>query len=511
MFAPDRAIPQHVAAKLQRWSLILASYKYTLEYRNTHSHQDADCMSRIPLPKFYSPKSENSECLFVDSDFEIETNVTSDRIRKATRTDQILSQVLNYIVHGWPTVTDLIYAPYRTKKDELSTLQGCVLWGSRVIIPKTLQNAVLEELHATHPGMTRMKELARSYVWWPNINVQIQEKVSDCEICSSFRNEPLKSQIHPWSFATKPWSRVHIDFAGPVNNAIYLVIVDSYSKFPEVVKMSSTTSSATISVLRETFARYGLPKILVSDNGPQFKSAEFEQFCVNNGILHCTSAVYKPATNGQAERAVQILKNSIKRAKLAGKNVDEEISECLLRYRVTPHATTGEAPSVLLMGRKIRTKLDLILPSVNSKVEKSQNRTVMSTDRLSREFDSGDNVLVRNYSNDEKWKTGTVHSKLGDRHYLIDMEGNVVKRHIDQLLEKRSSNNDGVQEKCELPVSDTENLGGKENVSADDVYIDSGSQNCDEKKEIPDHNANTNYRPSRVKKQPSYLKDYICK
>ena len=101
------------------------------------------------------------------------------------------------MVCGWPTVTDPIFAPYKNKKDELSAIQGCVLWGSRVIIPKSLQSAVLEELHCTHPSMTRMKELARSYIWWPNLNVQIEQQVSKCETCQAMRKEAPKAQIHP--------------------------------------------------------------------------------------------------------------------------------------------------------------------------------------------------------------------------------------------------------------------------------------------------------------------------
>ena len=88
-----------------------------IEYRNTDLHKDADCMSRIPLSKPYTPKSENSECLFIDSGFDVTTNVTSARIRKCTRTDPVLSQVYNYVVCGWPTVTDPIFAPYKNKKD----------------------------------------------------------------------------------------------------------------------------------------------------------------------------------------------------------------------------------------------------------------------------------------------------------------------------------------------------------------------------------------------------------
>mgnify|MGYP001800523948 CR=1 FL=1 len=103
-----------------------------------------------------------------------------------------------------------------------------------------------------------------------------------------------------------------MDFAGPIGGNTYLVIVDAYSKYPEVVKMVNTTGKTTVAVLRGIFSRHGLPEILVSDNGPQFTSPEFEQFCKINCISHRTSAAYKRSTNGQAERVVQILKQAIK-------------------------------------------------------------------------------------------------------------------------------------------------------------------------------------------------------
>ena len=107
---------------------------------------------------------------------------------------------------------------------------------------------------------------------------------------------------------------------------MYLVLVDAYSKFPEVIKMNSTTSEKTIKVLQSIFSRQGLPEVLVSDNGPQFVSAEFEKFCQDNGILQLTSAVHKPSTNGQAERVVQVLKNALKQAELTKKNVDKVVA-----------------------------------------------------------------------------------------------------------------------------------------------------------------------------------------
>ena len=315
IFAPDKAAPMHTAAHLQRWSLILSSYKYELQFRKTTEHVDADCMSRLPLSDTWNVQSENVECFFMDN--EVITTVTCDQIRKATRVDPVLSKVYTYVLNGWPNaVQDPQLYPYKERRLELSVEGDCILWGIRVVVPESLRSDVLQELHETHPGMSRMKAIARSFVWWPNIDMDIQKKVADCSVCQAMQSAPARASVHPWSFPSKPWSRVHVDYAGPVNGSMYLVVVCAYSKYPEIIKMKSTTSAATIAALRELFSRHGLCEVLVSDNGPQFVSQEFETFCMNNGILHKTSAVYKPATNGQAERVVRILKTAVKQAEL---------------------------------------------------------------------------------------------------------------------------------------------------------------------------------------------------
>ena len=141
-------------------------------------------------------------------------------------------------------------------------------------------------------------------------------------MCQKIRFEPVQAPVHPCPFPSKPWSHIHIDFAGPISGTTYLVVVDAYSKFPEVVKMTSTTSTATINILRDMFSRYGLPETMVSDNGPPFIASEFQQFCRNNGIMHRTSAAYKPSTNGQAERVVQILNPAIAQARVTKQDVN---------------------------------------------------------------------------------------------------------------------------------------------------------------------------------------------
>ena len=120
-----------------------------------------------------------------------------------------------------------------------------------------------------------------------------------------------------------------------------------FSKYPEVIKMSSTTSEGTINVC--VFSRFGYPETLVSDNGPQFSSSGFSKLCIDNGINHVTSSVHKPSTNGQAERVVQVLKSAAQQSKLTGESLHTLLPRFLLRYRITPHSTTLRSPAMLFL------------------------------------------------------------------------------------------------------------------------------------------------------------------
>ena len=171
-------------------------------------------------------------------------------MKRLTQRHPLLSKVYHYIVSGWPDATDPSFTLFCTRKDELSTEDGCMLWGQRVIVPPSLQKDVLQELHVGHPEICRMKVLARSYIWWPNLEESIEDMVQECSICQSMRNQPAKAPYHPWTFPNAPWTRLHIEFLGPVNSSMYFVLVDAYSKYPEVIKMNSITSTATIRALR---------------------------------------------------------------------------------------------------------------------------------------------------------------------------------------------------------------------------------------------------------------------
>jgi len=238
--------------------------------------------------------------------------ITPKEVAKATAADPVLCQVLRYCRDGWPTTVCTDLQPYHQKQTELGLEAGCVFRGTQVVIPATLRPQVLQELHTSHPGIVRMKRLARSHVWWPGMTKAIESCVQQCETCQRQRNQPPPVPLHPWPLTRAPWERIHIDFAGPIDGMYYLVVVDSCSKWIEVEPMRTTTSEKTIAVLRTIFARYGLPKEIVSDNGPQFISSAFTQFVQLNGIRHSRSAPYHPTTNGATERVVQTFKRSMR-------------------------------------------------------------------------------------------------------------------------------------------------------------------------------------------------------
>ena len=126
----------------------------------------------------------------------------------------------------------------------------CILWGSRVVVPPPGRSLILQELHEGHPGISRMKSLARMVVWWPGMDKDIEDKVKSCHDCQKDRPKPAPTPLHPWEYPSRPWARVHIDLAGPCFGHMFLVLIDAHTKWLEVILLSSTTSKVIIENLR---------------------------------------------------------------------------------------------------------------------------------------------------------------------------------------------------------------------------------------------------------------------
>ena len=246
LFSESRQVPVLASARVQRWALTLSAYDYTMQYRPRSKMTNADALSRAPVPDSPSTVPEPGDLVFLINHLS-RAIVTADQIRTWTDTNPLLSKVFRQVQQGWSiTEPEVPLRPYYRRKDELSTHQGCLLWGTRVIIPPPGRSIILNQLHETHPGITRMKRLARSFVWWPGIDQEIEERVKSCRLCEETHNIPAKAPIHPWEWPSRPWARVHIDHAGPVNGKLLLIIVDAHSKWIEAHIVSSTSASATI-------------------------------------------------------------------------------------------------------------------------------------------------------------------------------------------------------------------------------------------------------------------------
>ena len=189
--------------------MILSAYNYDIEYRRSEENANADAMSRLPHEESTLGNSSTVyECTVMD-----DLPITAKLIAEATRKDPVLSKVLDFTMSGWQSQgLDESLKPYSQRQNELSSEQGCVLWGNKVVIPSLFQERLLEDLHWEHPGICAMKAIARSYVWWPNLDRDIECTVNACGPCQSTRNKPPAVPLVTWKWPERPWGRNHLEF-----------------------------------------------------------------------------------------------------------------------------------------------------------------------------------------------------------------------------------------------------------------------------------------------------------
>ncbi|XP_049278095.1 uncharacterized protein K02A2.6-like [Anopheles funestus] len=435
-----KGIPVYTANRLQRFALSLQLYDFSIEYVPSTQFGNADLLSRLisehakPDPEYIIASTELEQDVSYVATQSIKVFPLNFRdVASATRADPILRQVLRYVLQGWPK--NYAYgqelARFFNRSEALSTVRGCILFGERVVIPTKLRHRCIKQLHEGHPGMQRMKELARSYVYWPGMDEDIVECVRTCHACAVAAKTPPHAKPVPWPTTKHPWERIHVDYAGPIEGDYFLVAVDAYTKWPEVIKTSSTTTPATIAILRNLFARFGFPVTLVSDNGPQFTSATFDEFCAKSGIQHIKSPPFHPQSNGQAERFVDTFKRSIRKIEEGGASCGEALEIFLQTYRASPNPVLEQhrSPAEVMFGRKIRTALELLKPPPTPEVER---------ERRDHRFQRNELVYAKWYTrNSWKWVPAKVNRPIGDVMYEIETNDHRThRRHLNQLRKR---------------------------------------------------------------------------
>lgn len=213
-----------------------------IRYKKGTDISNADALSRLPCKS--NETDDGVGLAFFSKSYHLP--ITSKEIATATKFDPLLSKVLDFTTNGWPAYSeDPNISPYSNKSLQLSVDCGCILWGNRVIVPPTHQKEILLLLHSDHPGESRMKSLARSFVWWPGMDQDIETMVKACSICQQTQKSSPLPPLQSWSWPKHSWQRVHLDLAY-FEGKEFLILVDSHSKWMEIFYMTTTTSKKTI-------------------------------------------------------------------------------------------------------------------------------------------------------------------------------------------------------------------------------------------------------------------------
>lgn len=433
-----KATPEVCSPRILRWSIALGCYNYKLIHRSSTEISHADCLSRLPLPHYPENVPDIGDVLLLHSDHEFKLSPLT--VANWSRHDPVISKIISYVNSGWPSPAmknvSNDFKPFFIRKSELTVEHDCLIWGNRIVIPTKGRDSVIKLLHDTHQGASAMKAKARSYIWWPNLDQDIQSCTNRCVVCKGIQNYPPAAASSAWPIASKPWSRLHVDFAGPFYNKIFFIVVDSFSKWIDAAPVPSTSTEDAIHRLQILFATHGLPDIIVSDNATAFTSKQFIHFCAKNGIKNITSAPGHPSTNGQAEKAVQTFKNALKKALVKDKLVPS-LARFLFQQHSTPNSVTGVSPAELLMKRKIKSHLDCLKPDIQKKFHVSQAKFLgKQTTNFERAFQVGDTVWAATFSESNKWMLAKVVQIISPRSFEVEVidTGKRFRRNIDHLV-----------------------------------------------------------------------------
>jgi transposase InsO family protein len=397
-------------------------YNYQLQYRPGKDNP-AYFMSRHPKPVNSMNETENLAELYANyvCSNAIPKAMTREEVKLETKLDPLLQKVVTAIsLNNW---TDPTVERYRRFQDELMVCDEVILRGNRIVLPQSLLNRAIELAHLGHQGIVKTKKLLREKVWFPDIDKMVEANVKMCLPCqastqgTSSPPEPLK----PSPLPEKAWTKVAVDFVGPFPTGEYLIVViDEYSRYPEVEILTTTSAKAAIPKLDAIFSRQGIPEILKSNNGPPFNGEEFKNFANHLGFKHCKITPYWPRANGETERFMKTIEKAIRAATVEGRNWKQAMYTFLRQYRATPHSTISVSPSEALNNRKLKTHL----PDPPSTLSKSEK------DEEIRSRDEKNKSTMRSYS-DKRNRAKPNNITLGDTVLLRQLKLNKLSTPFD--------------------------------------------------------------------------------
>ncbi|XP_014249829.1 uncharacterized protein K02A2.6-like [Cimex lectularius] len=478
--------------RLQRLRLRMMRYPYTMSYTPGKHLAAPDCLSRSPLDEReeYDLNEEIGAYVQAIVSSIQTTDKNIEMIRRSQENGPIFKTLAEYTREGWPS-RDLIsphLRPYFPVKDEISTVNGLLVRGERLIVPIQLRQNILQRIHAGHFGVSKCRLRAQGCVWWPGISSDIDKEVRFCQKCIEHRvnrNEPLL----PAEFPLRPWEKAAIDLF-KLEDKWFLAITDCYSRYLEIATLQTLSAKEVIDKCKATFSRHGIPLEIRSDSGTQFslkENSEFIQFSRDYNFQFRTSSPHFHQSNGSAEAAVKIAKSLLK------KNQDDPYL-ALLAYRNSP-LPNGFSPAELSMGRKLRDTLPRLAQHLDKKpdttllrVKEEQYRQKYKQNYDERHgvhpldpFDIGDKVWITDLK-----RPGIIITPAKEpRSYIVETDKRTVRRNRVHLIPYSHHNQSLPYTPTTQASGEVQEPGRDESTLGQAISSTTGVRKDDDPKEMP--------------------------
>lgn len=520
--------------RLQRMLLALQRYNFSLEFVPGNRMFIADLLSRLHLEEGNQLKLDqvhtiNKELEYAQTVEEVnmveDLPIVDERVKeilKETLQDADLKDLTSLIISGFPNnIHDVRESlrPYFKVKDDLTTQNGLVFKGQRIVIPRGLRTDMLKRLHYAHSGIENSTKLARDTMYWPGIHEQLKRTVGECESCQKNSPNQVKEPMMSTEIPKLPYDIVSMDIMELTNpngtKNLYLVTVDHYSDFFEIDEIKNMLAETIIKTCKQNFARHGIPRMVISDNGTHFHNKPFLRFAADWEFKFSTSSPYYPQSNGKAESAIKIAKKILKKAR----DSDTDIYMALLNWRNTPNKIDS-SPVQRLFSRRTRCAVPMvpdklkpaIQKSVSDKILNNKERAKYTFDRTTRKakpLEIGEPVLVKLKGAESPWKTGKIIDQCQNRSYIVDVNETHYRRNRHDLKPfrtptslKSNANSNETENNDEIPSIQVESA---RSTPTEASSLVSPSVESTQHDQIP---ALTEGRPKRNIKIPSKFKDY---
>lgn len=501
-------------ARIERWVLRLQSFEYSITYIPGDQNV-ADVLSRLTTlrPVAFDELEEimvREIANLSAGAVAIEWKELVDTTKQDSELQQVMMSLGNNCLQELPV-------DFRIFANELCDVGGVLMRVDRVVVPDKLRNRVLQIAHEGHLGIRMMKTFLRSVVWWPRMDRQIEVYVKRCQPCTLVAAPDPPVPMLRKQLPSGPWEEIAIDFLGPLPEGQYLLVaVDYYSRFVEVAEMTTITAKDTVGELATMFSRYGVPRVLRADNGPQLSGdcEEFREFCQEFGIDLVNTTPYWPQANGEVERQNRTILKRLRIAQELGQDWRMELRKFLLAYHATDHSITGKSPSEMMFGRRIRSKLPTVPVIIHDDGEtrdrdrlwKEKGRVYADARRKARPnpITVGDMVFAKRMKKDNKLTTDfspelfEVTDRVGSEVSLRStISGKKLKRNVVHL---------------KIAGVDQGKVSSNDSKEDEEEQQDDEELRTDESVEGETHNAKETYLPASTKRlrvEPKKFRDYV--